>query len=413
MVALYTFFTQTGGDGRDQKSRAENHRSTDRIWTYSLLRCGYVRDLIMGQPSDDIDIATTASVEEIQALFEKTIPVGVQFGIVVVVIDTHQFEVATFRKEDEYKDGRRPTKIEPASPEEDALRRDFTINGMFYDPIDEKVIDYVDGQKDIEHRIIRAIGDPKQRFLEDRLRMIRAVRYAARFHFAIETKTKRAIKHYANELFPAVAIERVWQEFEKMHRFSNFKQAIVALHELELLPVIFPSLVNHSVDEIENLLAPLDHHPAASPLILMLLELFPHYTLDEKLTFCDTFKRPNRERDLLIFYDGLDPHATHTPQKWAHIYASPLFKTAFGALLAHYNTEEKQQLIDLHHAREKQLQDAIRRIKEKDPLVKSSHLKSAGVSPGPDMGKLLEKAEALVINEGITDPEIVVKKLLG
>ncbi|MDN3507379.1 MAG: CCA tRNA nucleotidyltransferase, partial [Simkaniaceae bacterium] len=372
---------------------------------------GYVRDMIMGHPSDDIDIATTASVKEIQSVFEKTIPVGVQLGIVIVVINTHQFEVATFRKEDEYKDGRRPTKIEPTTPANDAQRRDFTINGMFYNPITEELIDYVEGQKDIEHRIIRAIGDPRERFMEDRLRMIRAVRYAARFHFAIETKTKRAIKHHAKDLFPSVAIERVWQELEKMHRFSNFAEALVALHQLELLPVIFPPLIDLSVEEIESRLIPLGHYPADTPLILLILELFPTYTLAEKLHFCELFKRPSREKNLITFCFDLDLHAKHTPHKWAHLYAHPFFKTAFGALLAHYHTDEREKLIDLHHAREHKLKESIDRIKNNDPIVKSSHLKAAGIKPGPKMGKLLEKAEAIAINESMIDPDTVLKKL--
>ena len=157
---------------------------------------GWVRDFILKKPSDDIDIATSASVDEVQRLFPKTIPVGVAFGIVIVVQDNHQFEVATFRKDRGYVDGRRPVGIDPASPEEDAQRRDFTINGMFYDPIQDKIFDYVDGMKDLKKGIIRAIGDPNARFLEDRLRMMRAVRYSTRFDFPIR------VGHIAGHLVP-------------------------------------------------------------------------------------------------------------------------------------------------------------------------------------------------------------------
>src|SRR5215469_3788554 len=127
---------------------------------------GWVRDYLMNHPSDDIDIATKAPVDVIQRLFPKTIPVGLAFGIVIVVVEGHQFEVATFRKEKGYVDGRRPTHIESASPKEDALRRDFTINGLFWDPLTETLYDYVEGQKDLVSGIIRAIGDPHARFLE-------------------------------------------------------------------------------------------------------------------------------------------------------------------------------------------------------------------------------------------------------
>ena len=113
---------------------------------------GWVRDFLMERPSDDIDIATDATVEEIQQLFPKTIPVGIAFGIVIVVKEGYQYEVATFRKDQGYKDGRRPIGIEKAAPEEDAKRRDFTINGMFYDPLQEKLYDYVGGQEDLEQK---------------------------------------------------------------------------------------------------------------------------------------------------------------------------------------------------------------------------------------------------------------------
>jgi len=183
---------------------------------------GWVRDFILQKPSDDIDIASSATVEEIQRLFPKTIPVGVAFGIVIVVQDGHQFEIASFRKDRGYVDGRRPVGIDPATPEEDAQRRDFTINGMFYDPVQDKIFDFVDGIKDLKKGIIRAIGDPKARFTEDRLRMMRAVRYSTRFNFPIESDTLQAILSQAETLLPSVAMERIWQEFKKMSQFSHF-----------------------------------------------------------------------------------------------------------------------------------------------------------------------------------------------
>jgi len=176
---------------------------------------GWVRDFLMERPSDDIDIATSATPEEVQALFPKTIPVGIAFGIVIVVEDGHQFEVATFRQDQGYVDGRRPQGISSATPEEDAQRRDFTINGMFYDPIEKKLYDYVDGQKDIKKGIIKAIGNPHERFLEDRLRMMRAVRYSTRFNFPIESDTLQAILAHADSLLPAVALERYGKNSRK------------------------------------------------------------------------------------------------------------------------------------------------------------------------------------------------------
>lgn len=213
---------------------------------------GWVRDYLMNHPSDDIDIATEAPVDVIQKIFPKTIPVGLAFGIVIVVVEGHQFEVATFRKEKAYVDGRRPTHVESATPEEDALRRDFTINGLFWDPLTKTLYDYVEGQKDLTLGIIRAIGDPHARFLEDRLRMIRAVRYSTRFNFTIEIETDQAIIAHAKSLFPSVAIERVWQEFHKIARFGKLDISFLELYRLGLLTTIFPELQKLKLQELEK-----------------------------------------------------------------------------------------------------------------------------------------------------------------
>src|SRR3954454_14459704 len=138
---------------------------------------GCVRDLLRGETPKDFDVATDARPEMVQKLFPRTYAVGAHFGVIVVLENPFQFEVATFRADDAYIDGRRPVSVHFASPEEDAKRRDFTINGMFYDPTAEKVIDFVGGRADLEARLVRAIGRAADRFTEDRLRMLRAVRF--------------------------------------------------------------------------------------------------------------------------------------------------------------------------------------------------------------------------------------------
>ena len=153
-----------------------------------------MRNTLIGQPVDDIDIATSASPEEILDLFPNTLVVGIAFGVVIVQMEGHAFEVATFRKDIEYENGRTPSRIEWCAPREDALRRDFTINGMFYDPLEHKVFDYVGGVDDIKKRVIRTIGDPYERFREDRLRMVRAFRFSLRFGFVIDKLTQEAIR---------------------------------------------------------------------------------------------------------------------------------------------------------------------------------------------------------------------------
>ncbi len=139
---------------------------------------GCVRDMVRDRIPKDFDIATDARPEVVQQLFSRTHAVGVHFGVILVLENNFQFEVATFRSDDAYIDGRHPSAVHFSSPEEDAKRRDFTINGMFYDPVAEKVIDFIGGCADIAAKLVRAIGDPAQRFAEDRLRMLRAVRLA-------------------------------------------------------------------------------------------------------------------------------------------------------------------------------------------------------------------------------------------
>src|ERR1700685_3736034 len=138
---------------------------------------GCVRDFLLGREPQDFDIATDARPAQVEKLFSKTIPVGKKFGVIIVVEQGHQFQVATFRAEAEYRDGRRPEKVFFANAEADALRRDFTVNGLFYDPLTKQIHDWVGGEKDLRAKIIRTIGAPEDRFAEDHLRMLRAVRF--------------------------------------------------------------------------------------------------------------------------------------------------------------------------------------------------------------------------------------------
>ncbi len=152
----------------------------------TLFAGGCVRDMLMDREPKDYDVATSAKPEEVVGLFRRTQQVGAQFGVVLVRIGRHAIEVATFRRDQAYEDGRRPIGVEFCGPEEDARRRDFTINGMFFDPVVAEVIDHVDGKADLAARLIRAIGEPAERFAEDHLRLLRAIRFAGRLGFQIE-----------------------------------------------------------------------------------------------------------------------------------------------------------------------------------------------------------------------------------
>ncbi|MGQ0633892.1 MAG: CCA tRNA nucleotidyltransferase [Planctomycetaceae bacterium] len=208
---------------------------------------GCVRDLLLGHPPDDYDVATTATPEQVEQVFgkRKTLAIGASFGVILVRgpkrLGAGDVEVATFRTEGPYLDGRRPEHVAFATPEEDARRRDFTINGMFLDPLTDNLHDYVEGRKDLDRRVVRAIGDPRARFAEDKLRMLRAVRITARFDFELDPATAAAIREMAPEL-PVVSGERIAQELKKMLVHSRRARAVRLADELNLLAVVLPEL---------------------------------------------------------------------------------------------------------------------------------------------------------------------------
>ncbi len=216
---------------------------------------GCVRDLLLRQPPKDFDIATSARPEEVVAVFKKTVPVGAQFGVHLILRGGFRYEVATFRTDRPYKDGRHPEGVIFSTPKEDALRRDFTVNGLFFDPIQEKVIDYVEGGEDLKRRLIRAIGDPIRRFEEDRLRMLRAIRFAATLDFAIEPETFRAVRKFASRITD-VSAERIRDELVKLFTDQRPGQGLALLDESGLLEVLLPE-----VERMKGVAQPPEFHP--------------------------------------------------------------------------------------------------------------------------------------------------------
>jgi poly(A) polymerase len=376
---------------------------------------GWVRDYIMERRSDDIDIATTASVAEIISLFPKTILVGAAFGVVVVVDNDHHFEVATFRSDSDYTDGRHPGAVARASPIEDSFRRDFTINGMFYDPIDKKLFDYVGGKEDIKKKIIRAIGDPSKRFREDRLRMLRAVRYATRLEFFIEKKTQEAIYEQAKDLFPSVSMERVTQEFKKMARFSSLDKNLLLLHQLQLLSVIFPSLQEVSTAEIEERVRFIPFLPKEAPFIVALAELFPRASQQTLCQLGDYLKLSRKEKDFLEFYRSFKEFFLSSQIgeliQWVDFYTQKDSLLVLEIFACHLSDAEKRLFWQGDRIRQERLALAIERRVAKNPVISSNDLMQAGVAVGKDFGKLLREAEKIAIEEQTDDKAFVMKKL--
>jgi poly(A) polymerase len=206
----------------------------------ALYAGGCVRDQLLGTQPHDYDVATDATPKQVQQLFRRSIGVGAQFGVIEVLGPEPglHVQVATFRSDGQYSDGRHPDSVKYGSAEEDAQRRDFTINGLFFDPIDNKVIDYVGGQADLQKQVVRAIGDPRQRIAEDKLRMLRAVRFVSRLGFTLEEGTAEAIRELHAEL-RQVSAERITDELKKMLTHPQRVQAMSLLRDLRLLAVLF------------------------------------------------------------------------------------------------------------------------------------------------------------------------------
>jgi poly(A) polymerase len=216
---------------------------------------GYVRDFLLGVPSHDIDIATSALPDQVESLFNKTVAVGKSFGVIVVIIDDGEFEVATFRSDGDSSDGRHPDSVSFSSIEEDAKRRDLTINGMFLNPLDNSIIDLVGGQNDLRSKVVRFIGDPTQRISEDKLRLMRAIRFSARLDFEIEENTFKAVKDNAH-LISQVSSERIGEELLKILSVKNKKRAIELLFDSGIMHYVVPEFVLMKGCE-----QPVDFHP--------------------------------------------------------------------------------------------------------------------------------------------------------
>ncbi|MBM4064302.1 MAG: CCA tRNA nucleotidyltransferase [Planctomycetes bacterium] len=393
---------------------------------------GCVRDMIMGKESEDYDIATSALPEDIMKLFERTIPVGVQFGVVIVVKEGHNFEVATFRTEGSYTDGRHPDYVAFSTPEADVKRRDFTINGLLYDPVKNEILDFVDGQADISRGIIRTIGNPVERFTEDKLRMIRAARFACRFNFPIHDDTRRAIIQLAKNIH-VVSAERIREELEKILTGPNPHIGIKLLDELCLLQEILPE-----VSSMKGVRQPENFHPEGDVFVHTLLCLSkltpvpeqgmerPTWTLAMGVILHDigktvTFEESDRIRFNLHEKVGADMTAkicdrlkTSNAEKdrivWLvlkHLYfkdAQKMRLSKLKRLLAEEGYPELAELCridalassgdlsDYHYCQEMFSKLSHEEVKPK-PLITGHDLIAMGLKPGPVFKDILTKIE--------------------
>lgn len=212
----------------------------------TLLAGGCVRDMLLNRPAKDHDVVTDARPKDVIALFKRTLEIGAKFGVVIVLLEDQQVEVATFRTETGYTDGRHPGKVEFADAKADAARRDFTINGMFYDPLEKCVLDYAGGQADLEKKIIKTIGNPAERFAEDYLRLLRAVRFATQLDFTIEPQTFSAVRKNSGNI-RIISAERIAMELETTLTNPNRKEGIRLLIDSKLIEAIFDGFKKENV----------------------------------------------------------------------------------------------------------------------------------------------------------------------
>ena len=259
----------------------------------ALYAGGCVRDTLLGLEPHDYDVATNARPEQVEALFPRTVPVGAQFGVIIVLEGRSEIQVATFRGDGAYHDGRHPVSVHYTDAEGDARRRDFTINGLFYDPIKEEVLDFVGGRDDLRKRVIQAIGNPSERFAEDKLRMLRAIRFATTLGFTIDPGTWSALVEWAPELH-AVSSERIREEFCKILLSPNRLLGFDLLNQSGLLRMILPEM-----ETLKGCDQPPEFHPEGDVFVhtRLMLSLLPERVslpLVLSVLFHDLGKPPTR-----------------------------------------------------------------------------------------------------------------------
>jgi poly(A) polymerase len=402
---------------------------------------GCVRDLVRGVEPHDIDIATDATPDQVQRLFPKTVPVGAQFGVVLVLEGGHQFEVATFRSDEAYLDGRRPTSVRYGNPEEDAQRRDFTINGLFFDPIAGEIIDFVGGRADIEHKLVRTIGEPAQRFVEDKLRMLRCVRFAANLGYEIDPTTFGTVKTMAAQIH-IVSAERIRDELIKIFtrsRHGRTGRGLELLDESGLLREVFPE-----VAAMRGVEQPPEFHPEGdvfkhTKLMLDMLPPNPSVVLAFSVLLHDvgkprTFERaedrirfnehdrvgaeisrdilqrlrfPNEQIDKILVCVGEHMRFQHVqqmrPAKLKRILARETFTDELE--LHRIDCEASHRNLENYEFLKAKAAELPPEVVKPAPLLTGHDLLALGFKRGPSVGKVLREVEELQLEEQLKSRE--------
>ncbi len=358
----------------------------------ALLAGGCVRDMLLRRRAKDHDVATSAQPKDVIKLFRRTLKVGAKFGVVIVLIEKQQVEVATFRTESDYGDGRHPTCVQFAGAAEDASRRDFTINGMFYEPLSKRVIDYVNGQADLKKRIIRTIGAPAERFAEDYLRMLRAVRFSAQLGFAIDPATWSAIHSNAKNI-ARISGERIAIELEGILACPNRAAGASMLFESDLTDAIFPGL---TAEQAKTAIEVLRQLRKKVDFALALACLFAGCQTEFALRSCQVLKlsrNQNKHINFLLANKGklLDERMSLAGLK--KILAEPYFEDLYEfqrAIQKAGGLAGRKGIAALIALRKRIKALGNVELKPK-PLLDGHDLIRLGAVPGPGLGQLAEE----------------------
>jgi len=372
----------------------------------ALLAGGCVRDMLLGRRSSDYDVATDARPDQVRRLFRHVLLIGAKFGVAMVMIDSQKVEVTTFRSDLDYADGRRPEGVIFTTPRQDALRRDFTINGMFYDPQAREIIDYVGGQKDLRRGVVRTIGSPDERFGEDYLRMLRAVRFAVRLGFVLDPATARAVRKLAPRIVE-ISGERILDELGKMLVRDSAASALRLLHKLNLARAIVSDLFAQGDSPWQAAVARTEALPGRRDLTLALGALL--CGLDEK-AIANVTRRWGGSNDIRQAACWFSRNL----RLWDKAEDIPLAELKrlmagenFVRLRAIWRAEEKRLTGRQVHAR--RLTRRIGTIAPSQvappPLVTGEDLKAMGLREGPQIGLILRRLYNAQLDERLTSRE--------
>ena len=359
---------------------------------------GCVRDQLVGRQPKDFDVATNATPSEVRSLFgrHRTLAIGQSFGVITVLgkRDVSPVEVATFREDVSYSDGRRPDAIQFSHARQDAFRRDFTINGLFFDPLNNKVVDFVEGQRDLANKVLRAIGDAEKRFDEDKLRMLRAIRFAADFEFEIDPQTLAAIRCHATKI-SQVSVERISGELTKMLVHPRRQKALRLLRDSQLYSEVFVELAEIGEPDWNRLEALVQNAKVDHLGVAIALIAWAHYGQEAQPIVRDMTKRlklSNEEQDRAKHALKYGPAlAGACEPQWPAVQPILISKYAASTLdfaeATTFATGKPQAGIQF--CRERLLWPTERL--DPKPLVTGEHLRKLGLQPGPHYRTWLDR----------------------